>query len=69
MMPKKKNIPVKVIAEAMGVSQPFVRKALQERLFDWGVAVKMSGRWTYWINGDKFTESTGIQIPETEIEE
>ena len=52
------------IAEAsrlMGVSQQFIRVALQKGILPFGYAVKVaSGRYTYFISRPKFTEHTGI---------
>jgi len=47
-------------ADLMQVSPQFVRIGLQKGVFPFGYAVKMSGRWTYFISRQKFTESTGI---------
>lgn len=57
-----KRLSVKKCAELMGVSQQFVRVGLQKGVFPWGHAVKMSNRWTYWINPVKFSEYTGIMV-------
>jgi hypothetical protein len=48
-------------AEVMQVSPQFIRIGLQQGKFPWGFAIKMSGRWTYWISRQKFEESTGIK--------
>lgn len=45
------------IAEAaaqMGVSPQFIRIGLQTGRLPFGTAVKMSSRWTYYINKEKF---------------
>lgn len=49
-----KKIPVAKAAEIMGVSKEFVRIGLQRGILDFGVAVKMSSRWTYYINPQRF---------------
>lgn len=49
-----KNIPVKQAAYLMGVSQQFIRIGLQTGRLPFGTAVKMSSRWTYYINEEKF---------------
>lgn len=49
-----KKIPVAKAAEIMGVSKEFVRIGLQRGTLDFGVAVKMSSRWTYYINPQQF---------------
>ena len=38
----------------MGVSPQFIRVGLQTGRLPFGTAVKMSSRWTYYINPDKF---------------
>lgn len=48
----------------MGVSEQFVRVALQNGVFPFGYAVKMSTQWTYYISPEKFTEHTGIKVSE-----
>lgn len=41
-------------AVLMGVSPQFVRIGLQTGKLPFGTAVKMSSRWTYYINEEKF---------------
>lgn len=48
-------------ARLLGASQQFVRIGLQQGTLKFGMAVKMSGQWTYVITRQKFTEETGIQ--------
>lgn len=50
-------------AELMGVTQQFIRMGLQQEKLPFGYAVKRSGRWSYYISPVKFTEYTGIVIP------
>ena len=49
-------------AALMGVSPQFVRIGLQTGKLPFGTAVKMSSRWTYYINEEKFLAyiSSGI---------
>lgn len=47
---------VKECARRMNVSEQFVRIGLQQGVFPWGYALKMSNRWTYYINKNKFIE-------------
>ena len=54
-----KKITVAQAAEKMGVSQQFVRIGLQRGILDFGVAVKMSNRWTYHISKEKFYNYMG----------
>ncbi len=50
-------------AELMGVSAQFVRVGLQQGLFTWGYAGRISAkRYTYFISRQKFCEATGITI-------
>ena len=49
-----KNIPVKQAAYLMGVSPQFIRVGLRTGRLPFGTAVKMSTRWTYYINEEKF---------------
>ena len=58
----KHRMSVKRCAELMGASEQFIRVGLQKGVFPWGYAVKMSDRWTYWINPIKFSEHTGIKV-------
>lgn len=45
---------VSEVAKIMGKSEQFVRIGLQQGVFPFGYAVKMSSRWTYYINPKKF---------------
>ena len=58
-MEVKRNLTIKEAAEAMGKSNQFIRVGLQRSLLPFGVAVKMSTRWTYYINPQKFYEFIG----------
>lgn len=49
-----KKFKVADAARMMGVSQQFIRIGLQQGIFPFGTAVKMSSRWTYYINEEKF---------------
>lgn len=51
-----KKITVAEAATAMGVSQQFVRIGLQRGILPFGCAVKMSGRYTYYINPQKLND-------------
>lgn len=44
------------VAQKMNASEQFVRVGLQQGIFPWGYAVKMSSQWTYFINAVKFHE-------------
>lgn len=56
------NLPVPVAAKLMGKSKQWVMQGLQDGVFPWGYAVKMS-KWSYFISSVKFAEYTGIQVP------
>lgn len=58
------NLPVKTAAELMGVSLDFVYNGLRDGVLPFGWAVKNSSIWTYYISSAKFTEYTGIQVPQ-----
>ena len=49
-------------AELLGASEQFVRIGLQQGTLKFGMAVKMSGKWTYVITKQKFEETTGIKV-------
>lgn len=57
--PVKKNISIEEAAQAMGKSKQFVRVGLQRNLFDFGTAVKLSSKWTYYISPKRFYEYIG----------
>ena len=56
------NLPVPLAAKLMGKSKAWVEDGLQQGRFPWGYAVKMK-KWSYWINGKKFSEQEGIELP------
>lgn len=58
------NLPVETAAELMGVSLDFVYNGLRDGVLPFGWAVKNSSIWTYYISSAKFTEYTGIQVPQ-----
>ena len=60
----RNRLSVSRCAHLMGVSEQFVRVALQNGVFPFGYAVKMSTQWTYYISPEKFTEHTGIKVSE-----
>ncbi len=57
------TVKVKDIAKLMHKSRDWVEQGLRERVFPWGYAVKLS-KWSYFISPVRFTEETGIPIPE-----
>ncbi len=57
------NLPVSVAAKLMGKSKKWITRGLQDGVFPWGYAVKLTD-WSYFISSVKFTEYTGIPIPE-----
>lgn len=54
-----KSLTVSEAARVMGKSNQFVRLALQQGLFPFGTAVKMSSKYTYYINPKQFWEYVG----------
>lgn len=57
------RIKVADAARAMGVSPQFVRVGMQRGKLPIGQAVKLSGRWTYYISPKLFEDFTGIKKP------
>lgn len=55
------RISVKECAKIMGVSEQFVRVGLQQGIFSWGHVIKLSTRYTYFINKSKFLEDMGLK--------
>lgn len=53
------RITVKDASEIMGVSQQFIRIGLQQGILPFGVAVRNSSQYTYYISPKKFYEYTG----------
>ena len=62
----KNRLSVKKAAELMEASEQFIRIGMQQGLFPWGYAVKMSSQWTYFISAAKFSEDTGIAVNESD---
>ncbi len=56
------NVPVELAAKLMHKKNEFLYQGLQEGVFPFGYAVKMSSKWTYYISSAKFEEYTGIQV-------
>lgn len=57
------RLTVQNVAEKMNCSEQFIRKGLQNGIFPWGYAIRISGnRFTYWISKNKFIEFTGIEV-------
>lgn len=53
------RLSVKEAAEAMNVSQQFIRIGLQRNQLPFGIAIKTSNKWTYYISPKKFYEFVG----------
>lgn len=62
MCREKNRLSVERAAELLGASEQFIRIGLQQKTLPFGMAVKMSGRWTYVITKQKFEEITGIKV-------
>lgn len=62
---KKDTLTCKEAAALMHKRASYVMQGLQEGRpgFEFGSAVKTSGKWSYFISVAKFTEITGITIP------
>lgn len=53
------NIRIKEAARLLGKSEQFVRIGLQQKIFPFGYAVKMSSVWTYHISPKLLEEYIG----------
>jgi seryl-tRNA synthetase len=53
---------VKEAAKIMGKSQQFIRVGLQRNLLPFGVAFKMSNKYSYYISPKKFYEYVGGEV-------
>ena len=60
---KVKNMTVKEVAIEMGKSESFVRIGLQRGTLTFGVAEKLSSKYTYYISPEKFYEYIGRELP------
>lgn len=56
------NMPIPLVAKLMGKSKEWVAKGLQDGVFPWGYAVKLT-QWSYFVSSVKFEEYTGIRVP------
>lgn len=56
---------VKEAAKRLGKSEQFVRVGLQQGIFDFGYAVKMSSIWTYHISEKKLNDYVGGESNDT----
>ncbi len=62
-----KNVSITLAAKVMDKCPQFVRIGLQRDRLPFGTAVKMSSRYTYYINPKQFCEYVGIS--EKELDE
>lgn len=53
------NVSVKEAALLLNKSQQFIRVGLQQGVLPIGIAIKMSGRWTYHISKKKLEQYIG----------
>lgn len=57
------RLTIKEAAEAMGISQQFLRVGIQKGIFTFGKAMQLSGeKYVYYINKNHFEEETGIKL-------
>ena len=61
---KENRISVEQAAKLLGASPQFVRIGMQTGQLNMGVAVKISGQWTYVVTKQKFEKTTGIPVKE-----
>ena len=57
------QISVENAASVMRLSVETMRKGLQQRVFCWGYAIKVSSKWRYFINAKRFAEVEGVEVP------
>lgn len=62
MQNEKNRMSVAQAAYLLNASEQFIRIGLQQGTLKFGMAVKMSGQWTYVITKQKFEEVTGIKV-------
>ena len=64
IFPQKTTLTCKEVATLLHKHESYVRKGLQQGRpsFEFGSAVKTSGKWSYCIYANKFTEVTGIPV-------
>lgn len=58
-----KNVKIEEAAKEMGKSQQFVRIGLQRKTLPFGVAEKLSTKYTYYISPIQFYNYIGKAIP------
>ena len=62
-MGAENRLTIKEAARLTGMSEQFIRIALQQGKLPWGYAVRMSAKnYTYYISRQKFIEDTGITV-------
>lgn len=61
---KVKSMTIQEAAKEMGKSESFVRIGLQRGRFDFGIAEKLSSKYTYYISPEKFYKYIGRELPE-----
>ena len=63
---RKYNLSVNRAAQLMGVTEQYIRVGLQLGQLPFGVALQVGGKkqFTYYISPAKFTEFTGVAVPE-----
>lgn len=61
---KDNRLSVDEAARLLGASPQFIRIGLQRKELSFGMAVKMSGHWTYVIPRQQFEAATGIKAEE-----
>lgn len=60
---RENRLSIRTAARLMGVSEQFLRVALQRGIFSFGCAVQITKKkYTYFINKSKFAEELGIEL-------
>ncbi len=64
-----KTVSIKEAAKIMGKSEQFIRVGLRNKRLPFGLAVKLSSQWTYYISPKLFYEYVGecYNIDETKV--
>lgn len=63
-----KNVKVEEAAKEMGKSQQFIRIGLQRKTLPFGVAEKLSTKYTYYISPVQFYQYIGKTVPNKYVE-
>jgi transcriptional regulator with XRE-family HTH domain len=58
-----RTLTVRDTAKIMGIGTQKLERGMQQRLYSWGYATRMSeNRWSYWINANNFAKVEGVKL-------